>query len=65
MSTHFAFYLGLFVGGSLMSVFVLFVLALQEKWYSRKLVKQAERTREITLPDGRTGRLLFAPEAAQ
>lgn len=65
MSTHFAFYLGLVVGGSLMSVFVLFVLALQEKFYSRKLVKEAERGVDIVLPTGRKSRLLLAPEAAQ
>jgi hypothetical protein len=65
MSTHLAFYLGLIVGGSVMSVFVLFVLALQEKFYSRKLVKEAERGVDIVLPTGRKSRLLLAPEAAQ
>jgi len=65
MSTHLAFYLGLIVGGSVMSVFVLFVLALQEKWYSRKLAREAEHGVDIVLPTGRRGRLLLAPEAAQ
>ena len=65
MSTHLAFYLGLVVGGSVMSIFVLFILALQERYWSRKLARQAENTKEITLPNGRTGRLLLAPEAAQ
>jgi hypothetical protein len=65
MSTHLAFYLGLIIGGSVMSIFVLFILALQERYWSRKLARQAEHTKEITLPNGRTGRLLLAPEAAQ
>ena len=65
MSTHLAFYLGLIVGGSVMSIFVLFVLALQERWYSRKLAREAEHGADIVLPTGRRGRLLLAPEAAQ
>jgi len=65
MSTHLAFYLGLVVGGSVMSIFVLFVLALQERWYSRKLAREAEHGADIVLPTGRRGRLLLAPEAAQ
>lgn len=65
MSTHLAFYLGLVIGGSVMSIFVLFVLALQEKWYSRKMLKEAERGVDIVLPTGRKSRLMLAPEAAQ
>lgn len=65
MSTHLAFYLGLVVGGSVMSIFVLFILAIQERYWSRKLAKEAERGADIILPTGRRGQLLLAPEAAQ
>ncbi len=65
MSTHLAFYLGLIVGGSVMSVFVLFVIALQERYWSRKLAKEAEHGVDIVLPTGKRGHLLLAPEAAR
>jgi hypothetical protein len=64
MTTHIAFWLGAVAGGTCMSIVLLLILALQERYWSRKLARQAEHGVDIVLPTGRRGQLLLAPEAA-
>ena len=48
-----------------MSIAILSWVALYERYVSRRLIRQAEHGVDITLPTGRQGRLLLAPEAVQ
>lgn len=65
MSITLAFYLGALCGGAAMSIAILSWVALYERYVSRRLIRQAEHGVDITLPTGRQGRLLLAPEAVQ
>jgi hypothetical protein len=65
VSPALVFWLGAVAGGTFMAITIMGWLAVYEKLTSRKLLKQAERGVDTHLSDGRTMRLLFAPEAAQ
>lgn len=60
---YLAFWLAAVAGGTCMSIVLLLILALQERYWSRKLARQAEHGVDITLPTGRKTRLMLAPEA--
>jgi hypothetical protein len=64
VSPALVFWSGAVAGGTFMAITVMVWLAVYEKLTSRKLLKQAESGVDTPLPDGRTMRLLFAPEAA-